>query len=135
MFKPAYVILQAHLISPSFISVCLCYCVGFGLIGSVVRSLFTLLAASLHHIEGKWVSVQVLSPIPSVGRSVGLSVRCIVENGLLYPDAFWDDHDGSARSKDEASRRGWRSPHGKGQFWGGYGASHYNQWRLCYVVV
>jgi len=52
------------------------------------NSHFTLLlAVSPQSIEHKWVLVQVLSPIPSVGLSVGLSVGCL--SSVLRKIAHW----------------------------------------------
>jgi len=66
-----------------------------------------------------------LSPIPSVGLSVGLeSLLC--QNGCLDPDgvgvAEW------GWSRDGCIRCGWQSSKGRGSFVGEFGASHCNQW-------
>ena len=58
----------------------------------------------------------------SRGRSVGLSVHCIVENGGSDPDAVW--HRRSDGSMDEAGCGVWRSVDGKGYFGGEFGARH-----------
>ena len=75
----------------------------------------------------------------SSGRSVGQSV-CLSSHGPLYyqyrgpwssalwknggldPDAVW--HRRSDGSRDEAGIRVWRSVHGKGYFWGEFGARY-----------
>ena len=76
----------------------------------------------------------------SRGRSVGLYVRPSVglssalwKNGRSDPDAVW--HHRSDGSRDEADSAVWGSVHGKGYFWGEFGARHCNQWRLYGVRV
>ena len=62
---------------------------------------------SLYLIEHKQVLVQVMSFIPSVGRSVSVNLSGILwKNGSFNLDAVWGGR--SAGSKDEASR--WIAP-------------------------
>ena len=55
------------------------------------------------------------------------------KNGRSDPDAIW--HHRSDRSRDEAGSEVWGSVHGKGYFWGEFGARHCNQWGLYGVSV
>ena len=56
-----------------------------------------------------------LSRVRSVGRSVGLSVQCIVEkNGGSDPAAVW--HHRSDGCRDDSGGGVWGSVHGKGYF-------------------
>ena len=61
----------------------------------------------------------------SRGRSVCLCVglsSALWKNGGSNPDAVW--HHRSDGSRDEAGRRVWGSVHGKGYFWGEFGARY-----------
>ena len=72
----------------------------------------------------------------SRGRSVGLCVRlssALWKNGGSDSDAVW--HLGSDGSRDEADSGVWGSVHGKGYFWGEFGARHCNQWKFYGVHV
>ena len=68
----------------------------------------------------------------SGGRCVGLS-SALWKNGRSDPDAIW--HHRSDGSKDEADSGISGSVHGKGYFWGEFGARHCNQWGLYRVGV
>ena len=64
------------------------------------------------------------------------SVQCIVEKrriGSGSPDAVW--HHRSDGSRDEAGGGVWGSVHGKGYFWGEFGARHSNQWGLTFAAT
>jgi len=54
-------------------------------------------------------------------------------NGGSDPDAVWDHR--SDWFRDEARSAVWGSVHGKGYFWGEFGACHCNQWGLYGVRV
>ena len=72
----------------------------------------------------------------TICRSVGMSVRlssALWKNGGSDPDAVW--HHKSDGSRVEAGSAVWGSAHGKGYFWGEFGARHCNQWRLHGVRV
>ena len=73
-----------------------------------------------------------LSVCPCICPCVGLS-SALWKNGGLDPDAVW--HHRSDGSRDEADSGVWGSVHGKGYFWGEFGARHCNQWRLYGVRV
>jgi len=68
----------------------------------------------------------------SVGRSVGPE-SVLWQNGWVDPGAVWSGEWGW--SKNGCIWWGWLSPKGRGSFSGECGASHYNQWGLCCVVV
>ena len=73
-----------------------------------------------------------MNDLSVVGLSVCLS-SALWKNGESDPDAVWHHRlDGSG---DEAGSAVWGSVHGKGYFWGDFGALHCNQWGLYGVRV
>ena len=89
---------------------------------------------------GRSLSLEAQRPIGLVvklsrgrsgGRCVGLS-SALWKNGRSDPDAIW--HHRSDGSKDEADSGISGSVHGKGYFWGEFGARHCNQWDFTAYV-
>ena len=68
----------------------------------------------------------------TICQSVGLS-SVLWKNGASDPDAVW--HRRSDGSSDEAGSGVWGSVHGKGYFWGEFGARHCKQRGLYGVRV